>query len=150
VNTTARTVLVSAGAVAVLGLAGTATATAADLTTADHHQAVATVAQAASNQNGQTNNQLQTGPGTVPATYTNTQQVDSSTAVGVGVGTTGVILLGFLVWYAVKHHNQKPAWIVVAFLLGVTMAGSSIGSAGKSLVNSGVTAVSGVAGSVTN
>jgi hypothetical protein len=142
-NTTARTVLASAGAAVVLGLTGTATA-AADQTTADHHQAVAAVAQQADTTNDQPVRQSQVSP----ATYT--QQVDSSGAVKVGVGTTGVILLGFLVWYAVKHHNQKPAWIVVAFLLGVTMAGSSIGSAGKSLVNSGVTAVSGVAGSVTN
>lgn len=143
-NTTARTVLASAGAAVVLGLTGTATAAAADQTTVDHHQAVAAVAQQADTTNDQPVRQSQVSP----ATYTT--QVDSSGAVKVGVGTTGVILLGFLVWYAVKHHNQKPAWIVVAFLLGVTMAGSSIGSAGKSLVNSGVTAVSGVAGSVTN
>jgi RsiW-degrading membrane proteinase PrsW (M82 family) len=145
VNSTARTVLASAGAAVVLGLTGTATAAAAGQTTVDHHQAVAAVAQQADTTNDQPVRQSQVSP----ATYT-TQQVDSSGAVKVGVGTTGVILLGFLVWYAVKHHNQKPAWIVVAFLLGVTMAGSSIGSAGKSLVNSGVTAVSGVAGSVTN
>lgn len=143
-NSTARTVLASAGAAVVLGLTGTATAAAADQATVDHHQAVAAVAQQADITNDQPVRQSQVSP----ATYT--QQVDSSGAVKVGVGTTGVILLGFLVWYAVKHHNQKPAWIVVAFLLGVTMAGSSIGSAGKSLVNSGVTAVSGVAGSVTN
>jgi hypothetical protein len=143
-NTTLRTLTVSAGAVAVLGLAGTAAA--ADLTTADHHQAVAAVAQAGvSGPGDQAGTQLQTQPGAVPATYANApQQVDSSAAVGVGVGTTGVILLGFLVWYAVKHHSQKPAWIVVAFLLGVTMSGSAIGTAGKSLVNSGVQAVSSV------
>lgn len=143
-NSTARTVLVSAAAVGVLGLTGTATA--ADLTTAEHHQAVSTVAQAdATNPN----TQLQTGPGAVPATYTNTPQQVSAPAE-VGVGVTGVILLGGLVWYAIKHHNQKPAWIIIAFLLGVTMAGSALGNAGKSVVNSGVTAVSGVANGFTN
>jgi hypothetical protein len=141
-NTTARTVLVSAATIAVLGLAGTATA--ADLTTADHHQAVAAVAQADATQpNGPAANPYPAG--TVPATY---QQVSQSTVVGVGVGTTGVILLAGLVWYAVKHHSQKPVWIVISFLLGVTMAGSALGTAGKSLVNSGVTAVSSVAGSI--
>lgn len=142
-NTTVRTIVVSAATVAVLGLAGTATAD--DLTTAAHHQAVtaladtpAPVQQAAAVQP------------VAPATYTNAPQQVSSTAVGVGVGTTGVILLAALVFYAVKHHNQRWGWQLVSFALGVSMSASVFGGLSTSLVNSGVTAVSNVASGLTH
>jgi hypothetical protein len=141
-NTTVRTIVVSAAAVGVLGLAGTATA--ADLTTPAHHQAVAAVA-------GTTAGAQQAAAvqPVSPATYTNTpQQTTAQSAPAIAAGTTGVIILGFLVWYAAKHHGQKWIWLIVSFSLGVSLSTSVLGGLSTSLVNSGVTAVSSVATSL--
>jgi O-antigen/teichoic acid export membrane protein len=142
VNTTVRTIVVSAATVGILGLAGTATA--ADLTTPAHHQAVAAVADTT----------VTAHPAAVvrpvsPATYTNTpQQVTAQSAPAIAVGTTGVIILGFLVWYAAKHHGQKWIWLTCSFALGVSLSTSVLGGLSTSLVNSGVTAVSNVASGI--
>ncbi|WP_037918724.1 hypothetical protein [Actinacidiphila yeochonensis] len=136
-HTTVRTIVVSAATVGILGLAGTATA-------AEHHQAVAAVAGTAVPAE-----QAAVVQPASPATYTTTapQQVSQSGA-GIAAGTTGVIILGFLVWYAAKHHGQKWLWLIVSFALGVSLSTSVLGGLSTSLVNTGVTAVSNVAGGI--
>ncbi|MFI0901812.1 hypothetical protein [Streptomyces sp. NPDC020983] len=141
-NSTVRTIVVSAATVGILGLAGTATA--ADLTTDAHHQAVAAVADTTVSAQ-----QAAAVQPIAPATYTNTpQQATVQSAPAIAAGTTGVIILGFLVWYAAKHHGQKWIWLIVSFSLGVSLSTSVLGGLSTSLVNSGVTAVSNVASGI--
>jgi len=147
-NTTVRTAAVSAAALAAMAL-GTTAASAADLTTADHHQAVAAVAAAAPADIDTA--AVDTPAPVAPATYTTpAQQASTSTGIDIGVGTTGVILLGGLCWYAIKHHNQRWSWMLVSFALGVSLSASVFGSLSTQLVDSGVTAVSNVATSITH
>lgn len=139
-NTTVRSIVVSAATVAVLGLAGTATA--ADLTTPAHHQAVAAVAADTT-----TVRPAAAIQPVAPATYQQ-QTPASATNANVGVGTTGILLLGAAVWFAVKHKGHKLGWMICSFALGVLLAGGAIGAMAQNAVTSAVTAVSTLGGSL--
>jgi hypothetical protein len=136
-NTAVRTIVVSAATVAVLGLAGTATA--ADLTTPAHHQAVAAVAAT-----------VRPVVDVDPATYTAPQQVttQSASAGQLGVGGTAILLLGFGVWYAVKKENVRVGWMLCSFALGVLLAGGAIGAMTQNAVTSGVTTIATLGGTL--
>jgi hypothetical protein len=139
-NTTVRSIVVSAATIVTLGLAGTATA--ADLTTPAHHQTVAAVAQAA--------------PATVvqPATDTTVQPANSvvpakaSTGTAVGVGGTAILLLGAGVVYAVRKAGHKVGWMLCSFALGVLLAGGALGSMTQQAVSGAVTAVASFGGNL--
>jgi hypothetical protein len=142
-NATLRTITVSAATVAVLGLAGTATA--ADLTTPAHHQAVVAVADAGTVArpaayvqpvNPATFNQA---PATVPA---------SATGTAVGVGGTAILLLGLGVWYAIRKGGHKLGWMLCSFALGVLLAGGALGTMTQTAVSSAVTAVASFGGNL--
>ena len=142
-NTTLRTITVSAATVAVLGLAGTATA--ADLTTPAHHQAVTAVADA-----GPVAHPAAYVQPVTPDTYTNApQQVPASaTGTAVGVGGTAILLLGLGVWYAVRKANHRIGWMLCSFALGVLLAGGALGTMTQTAVSSAVTAVASFGGNL--
>ncbi|MFJ4412582.1 hypothetical protein [Streptomyces sp. NPDC088910] len=147
-NTTVRTIVVSAATVGILGLAGTATA--ADLTTAGHHQAVAVVASGSTPQPFADLNQpggAQPG-GADPATYTSPEQVTTQSLSGpaVGVGGTAILLLGAGVVYAVRKAGHKVGWMLCSFALGVLLAGGALGAMTQTAVSSVVTSVASFGG----
>jgi hypothetical protein len=146
-NSVIRTAAVSAAALAAMTLTGTATA--ADLTTADHHQAVAAVA-ASAHTTGQV---AATGPGAqpvAPATLTTTPQqvTDRSGAAQVSVGGAAILLLGAGVWYAVRKGGHKIGWMLCSFALGVLLAGGALGSMTQQFVTSIVTSASTLGGNL--
>ncbi|MFJ2635820.1 hypothetical protein ACIO6U_28250 [Streptomyces sp. NPDC087422] len=142
-TTTLRTITVSAAAIAVLGLAGTATA--ADLSTVDHHQAVAAVAASDTRPFAP----LDQPTGTNPATYPNDpEQVTTQSLSGpaVGVGGTAILLLGAGVFYAIKKANHRFGWMLCSFALGVLLAGGALGAMTQTAVSSVVTSVASFGG----
>jgi hypothetical protein len=138
-NTTLRSVVVSAATVAVLGLAGTATA--ADHTTPAHHQAVAAVAAApAATVQPATDTTVQPANSVVPAKAT--------TGTAVGVGGTAILLLGAGVVYAVRKAGHKVGWMLCSFALGVLLAGGALGAMTQQAVSGAVTAVASFGGNL--
>jgi hypothetical protein len=150
-STVIRTAAVSAAALAAMTLTGTATA--ADLTTADHHQAVAAVAAGAHTTDRPAAQVAATGPGAqpvAPATLTTTPQqvTDRSGAAQVSVGGAAILLLGAGVWYAVRKGGHKIGWMLCSFALGVLLAGGALGSMTQQFVTSIVTSASTLGGNL--
>lgn len=144
-NTTLRSITVSAATIAVLGLAGTATATAAELSAPAHHQAVVAVA----NNTTAAATASADQPVVLPATYNNVpQQVDAAKGTAVGVGGTAILLLGAGVWYAIRKANHKFGWMICSFALGVLLAGGALGTMTQTAVSSAVTAVASFGGNL--
>jgi hypothetical protein len=139
-NTTVRSIVVSAATIAVLGLAGTATA--ADQTTPAHHQAVIVLAAAAPAA------AVQPATNTVPTVQPANAVVPASTGTAVGVGGTAILLLGAGVVYAVRKAGHKVGWMLCSFALGVLLAGGALGSMTQQAVSGAVTAVASFGGNL--
>lgn len=80
-----------------------------------------------------------------PATY-NTQQISTMSANGtvVGVGVVAILALAIIVVFKVKHGHIKAFDAVLTGLLGISLAGTVIGSMGSQLTNSFVGSLGGM------
>ncbi|MGW1998511.1 hypothetical protein [Embleya sp. NPDC001921] len=74
------------------------------------------------------------------------------TAAGGAILTANVVAvlaLSALTWYNANHKKASWAHLIVAILLGVALgSGTAIGDSCRQIINSGVTALTGVVGSV--
>lgn len=82
-----------------------------------------------------------------PAT-TNQQIVTQSAGGYVASGVVGVLLLAVIVFFRVKHNHLKTGDAVVVGLLGVALGGTVFATMGHQLINSFVSSLSSMLGSL--
>lgn len=81
----------------------------------------------------------------VPAGYN--QQITTQASGGViGVGVVAVLVLGIIVFVRVKHRDIKPGDAVLVGLLGISLAGTVIGTMGHQITTSLIGSLGGVIG----
>ncbi|MBD0743562.1 hypothetical protein [Streptomyces sp. CBMA152] len=81
-----------------------------------------------------------------PAGY-NPQQVTTQAGGGyIAVGATAILVLGIIVFFKVKHGHIKALDAVIVALLGISLAGTVVGTMGHQVTNSLVGSLSGVLG----
>ncbi|MER6350625.1 hypothetical protein ABT186_01915 [Streptomyces sp. NPDC001634] len=96
---------------------------------------------------GGTGAQLQNpyNTGQVPAGY-NQQVVTQAGGGYIAVGATAILVLGIIVFFKVKHGHIKAFDATLVALLGISLAGTVVGTMGHQMTNSLVGSLSGVLG----
>lgn len=86
-------------------------------------------------------------PQQVPATYQ--QQITTQSSGGyIAAGATAILVLGVIVFFKVKHGHIKAFDAALVTLLGISLAGTVVGTMGHQMTNSLVGSLSGVLGSL--